>query len=476
MAHVPEAPRPTIFGHPTGLFMLFFAEMWERFSYYGMRALLVLYMLKGFLSYEDKDAYTVYGAYTALVYMTPFIGGMIADRLLGARRSVIVGGLLMALGHLIMGIESTWPFFTALALLIVGNGFFKPNISTIVGNMYPDGDPRRDGGFTLFYMGINLGAAAAPLLCGFIGETAGWHYGFGLATIGMLVGLAIFVMPSIWARYLTLGGALATALSMVLIQNNVLLLAVNGFVALALAIAGVIAFRAMGKEGMRPDDGTPPDPELLRKGIIGPLTWEHITYIGIVVVVPLLAVLVWANLNIEIVPEEFTKSLTESGNTFAVLGGTLLHEVARPAGLLLLIVGIVAIGYLVFEAVRSQKVERERLFVVLILMFFSMLFWAFFEQAGSSVNNFTDRNVDRITEERVVTADEIGSDIELRLSQEQLGYAQDGVVFTMDQLDALKNLKKKEGEDAPPEKGFMEIVQEAFSTPPPLVRLIAGME
>src|ERR1700676_2908269 len=130
----PASKQRTFFGHPLGLYVLFFAEMWERFSYYGMRALLVLYMIKGFLRYGDGEAYTVYGAYTALVYMTPFFGGMLADRLLGSRRAVILGGLLMAAGHLLMTSENNFAFFTALGLLIAGNGFFKPNISTIVGS------------------------------------------------------------------------------------------------------------------------------------------------------------------------------------------------------------------------------------------------------------------------------------------------------------------------------------------------------
>ena len=170
--------------------------MWERFSYYGMRALLVFYMIKGFLGYGDEQAYSVYGAYTALVYMTPFIGGMLADRILGQRRAIVIGGSLMAAGHLLMTIEHQWSFFFALALLIVGNGFFKPNISTTVGVLYPPGAKNRDDGFNIFYMGINLGAAMSPLLCGYVGETYGWHYGFGLATIGMLTGLAVFVMPN----------------------------------------------------------------------------------------------------------------------------------------------------------------------------------------------------------------------------------------------------------------------------------------
>ena len=152
----------TLFGHPVGLFTLFFAEMWERFSYYGMRALLVFYMIKGFLGYSDNTAYGVYGAYTALVYATGFIGGMFADRLLGARRSVVLGGLLMAAGHLMMTVENANAFYLALGLLITGNGFFKPNISTMVGTLYPVGSPRKEGGFTIFYMGINLGASGGP--------------------------------------------------------------------------------------------------------------------------------------------------------------------------------------------------------------------------------------------------------------------------------------------------------------------------
>ncbi|MCA9264417.1 MAG: oligopeptide:H+ symporter, partial [Planctomycetales bacterium] len=193
----PLTNQPTLFGHPTGLYTLFFAEMWERFSYYGMRALLVFYMIKGFLAYDDKTAYAVYGAYTALVYATPFFGGILADKFMGPRRAVIFGGALMSAGHLLMTIETPVAFFGALALLILGNGFFKPNISTIVGSLYPEGSAKRDGGFTVFYMGINLGAAMSPLLCGYIGERFGWHYGFGLATIGMLIGLAVFVAPTI---------------------------------------------------------------------------------------------------------------------------------------------------------------------------------------------------------------------------------------------------------------------------------------
>src|SRR6187200_3174989 len=209
-----EGQKELLFGHPVGLYTLFFAEMWERFSYYGMRALLVLYMLKGFLAMNDNAAYAVYGAYTALVYATPFIGGMLADRLMGARRAVVLGGLLMSAGHLMMTVEKSWAFYLALGLLIAGSGFFTPNISTMVGQLYPQGSAKRDSGFTIFYMGINLGAALSPLLCDYVGETYGWNYGFGLATIGMLTGVATFVAPIRITQVLILGGALTTGISL----------------------------------------------------------------------------------------------------------------------------------------------------------------------------------------------------------------------------------------------------------------------
>ena len=244
--------KEMMFGHPTGLFTLFFAELWERFSYYGMRALLVFYMIKGFMSYGDSNAYTIYGAYTALVYMTPFFGGMIADRLLGARRAVILGGLFMASGHLMMTIENKLAFFTALAFLIVGNGFFKPNISTMVGSLYPQGSPKRDGGFTIFYIGINLGAAMAPLLCGYVGETFGWHKGFGLATIGMLTGLAVFIAPTVISQLLLLVSAAAATLNIIELQA---LDAINPYlniiVAVTLCLAGILAFISLGAREQR---------------------------------------------------------------------------------------------------------------------------------------------------------------------------------------------------------------------------------
>lgn len=177
--------------HPSGLSILFLTEMWERFSFYGMRALLILYLVNA-LEYPREQALQIYATYTALVYLTPIIGGYLADKWLGAHRAVFIGGIIMALGHFAMAIPSQ--LYTALGLLIVGNGFFKPNISATVGALYNDNDPRRDGGFTIFYMGINLGAFFSPLVCGTLGEKVGWHYGFAAAGVGMLIGLTIYIL------------------------------------------------------------------------------------------------------------------------------------------------------------------------------------------------------------------------------------------------------------------------------------------
>ncbi len=210
---------PKWFGHPFGLYVLFFTEMWERFSYYGMRSLLVLYMvdflfikpdvgqkvlgftaLRGGLEHMfgplaiQPLSSQVYGLYTAFVYLTPFFGGLLADKILGQRKAVILGAILMAIGHFLMAVQSL--FFPALIFLILGNGAFKPNISTQVGGLYRQGDSRRDRAFTIFYMGINLGAFGSPLICGTLGQTVGWHWGFAAAGVGMVLGLVIYL----WGR------------------------------------------------------------------------------------------------------------------------------------------------------------------------------------------------------------------------------------------------------------------------------------
>ncbi len=197
------------FGHPVGLFVCFATEMWERFSFYGMKFLLLLYLTKYHL-FSDSNGLEVLGSYAALVYAMPVIGGLLADRYLGMRKAVIFGGVLLVLGHLGMAMEgeqarvvgdqvirdegSLQVFYLSLALIVIGVGFLKPNISTIVGKLYAQDDPRRDAGFTIFYMGINMGAFAATLLCGYLGETFGWRYGFGVAGIGMAIGLATFLL------------------------------------------------------------------------------------------------------------------------------------------------------------------------------------------------------------------------------------------------------------------------------------------
>ena len=186
---------PQMFGHPKGLFYLFFAELWERFSFYGMRALLTLYMVQEiFKAIAERDTATavVYASYGSLVYASTVIGGQISDKILGMRSSIFLGGILMAIGHFVLAIEHDIAFFIALALIVVGNGFFKPNISTFVGALYKEGDVRKDSGFTIFYMGINIGGFVAPLLCGWLAAEYGWHYGFGLAGIGMMAGLIFF--------------------------------------------------------------------------------------------------------------------------------------------------------------------------------------------------------------------------------------------------------------------------------------------
>ncbi len=263
-ADVSIAPKSqaTLFGHPRGLFVLFFAEMWERMSYYGMRSLLALYMVDhlfvrpdvgkavlgfNFVSHVFESGFRtqwtaqplqswVYGLYTGFVYLTPFFGGLLADRLLGRRKSVIVGAVLMAIGHFLMAIESM--FFLALMFLILGNGCFKPNISTQVGGLYPAGDHRRDNAFSIFYVGINIGAFLAPIICGTLGQTKiggvqHWHWGFAAAGVGMVLGLLVYVSfqkylpvepPPTRSKTAPLAGVVAFLLGIPLMTLGLLLL------------------------------------------------------------------------------------------------------------------------------------------------------------------------------------------------------------------------------------------------------------
>ncbi len=298
-------------------------ELWERFSYYGMRALLIFYLTRHFLFSDDK-AYLIYGAYSALVYVTPVIGGILADRYLGARKAVTFGAVLLVLGHFGMAFEGAptvagaepdplyvQALYLSLGLIIVGVGFLKANISTIVGALYGPDDPRRDSGFTLFYMGINIGAFLSSILCGWLGETYGWGYGFGLAGAGMLVGLATFMRGQ---RHL-LGCA------------------------------------------------DPPSLALLRQNLGGGINREWLIYGGGVAGV----VVCW----------QLVQHQEAIGQLLLGFGGLML---------------LVVVAYALFKC---TPVERDRMLVAAALMLFSILFWALFGQAGSSLNLFTDRVVDR---------------------------------------------------------------------------------
>lgn len=207
MANSATAPtQKELFGHPVGLYILFFTEMWERFSYYGMRAILVLYLVSATtggnagLGWTGSEAIALYGWYTMLVYVASIPGGIIADKLLGQKKTVLVGGIILVIGHGILAVEEMWAFYSGLALIIVGVGMLKPNISTMVGGLYREGDVRRDKGFTIFYIGINLGAFLSSLIVGYVGEEIGWHWGFGLAGIAMAFGLLVYLWGQKYLR------------------------------------------------------------------------------------------------------------------------------------------------------------------------------------------------------------------------------------------------------------------------------------
>ena len=324
-----------LFGHPKGLFYLFFAELWERFSYYGMRALLTLYMVNEFFSWMTDEAYReevsfgIFAAYGSLVYATPVLGGMIADKFIGFKKSILLGGILMALGHFFMafyfdtgmlGFEATsinnFFFYAALALLIIGNGFFKPNISSMVGRLYPEGDDRRDSGFTIFYMGINAGAFLAPLACGWLGYEFGWHYGFGAAGVGMIVGLLVFMKGM--------------------------------------------------NDGIFGDNGNQPT-EYVEKKMYG-LRTDYFFYLVAVLMVPIAAFLV-------------------KNNAMEVLEGMALHSS------ILSLLGVVILGIIAKKMTELSKMEVFRLISVLVLTLLITVFWSFFELAGTAITLFAERNV-----------------------------------------------------------------------------------
>ena len=372
--------------HPRGLIILFFAEMWERFSYYGMRGILIFFLTQHFL-FDDATAGSTYGSYTSLVYLLPLVGGILADRYIGTRKAIAFGALLLVAGHGMMAFEgrpatetltyagtayeisaegrgasrdvnivvngqkyafgpaegggiavaglpegSTLPatlapgsyevkktrdqagvniFYLALSLIIMGVGFLKPNISTIVGQLYPQGDPRRDSGFTLYYYGINLGAFWAAVLCGFLGQTVGWWAGFGLAGVGMALGWVVFVLGK------------------PLLEGH----------------------------------GEPPNPELLKRPLFGPLNREWLIYILGVLGVAVVWFMVQRN---------------------ALVGTVLgISTLLSLAAILWVIVGVC-----------KTWAQRQRMMLALVLIFGAVVFFTLFEQAGTSLNLFADRNVD----------------------------------------------------------------------------------
>ena len=324
-----ELKTRQIAGHPAGLFILFFTEMWERFSFYGMKALLIFYLTK-YHFFSDIQGNQIVGNYAALVYALPILGGILADRFLGFKKAVIFGASLLVLGHLGMAIEGAQAYYDAagnivrdeqaiqtfyfsMGLIIMGVGFLKPNISTIVGQLYAEDDPRRDSGFTIFYMGINLGSFLATLLCGWLGETYGWRYGFGAAGLGMLLGLVTFI----WGQPLLMGKAEPKNPS-VLKERSVIGINKEWFIYL-LSFAGVF------------------------------VCWQLVQHHHVV---------------------------------GGILAGTS--------------VGVVL--FLLWFIIRKcTPKEKGQMMVLLVLIVFTVVFWALFEQAYTSMNLFADRIIDRQT-------------------------------------------------------------------------------
>ena len=301
-------------GHPKGLMTLFFSEMWERFCYYGMRVLLTLYLVKSLMK-GDADAALIYGAYTGLVYAAPILGGKMADKYLGYRNAVLLGAILMALGEFLILGGTDHFLLIGMGALIVGNGYFKANISTIVGKLYKDNDPRRDSGFTIFYIGINIGALLATTVVAFVGETYGFKYGFGLAGFGMLLGLIIF-----WTG-----------------RHNYEAAPGLGFT----------------EEGI--------------KKVFGPLNKAHVVAIFSLLIIPIAYYLIQNN----------------SWLDYLLLGLFIYISIS------LIIAGRTA------DKLEKVFVWRDRMIALIIFMIINIAFWACFEQAGTSLTLFADRNVDR---------------------------------------------------------------------------------
>lgn len=330
--------KSKVLGHPSGLFVLFFTEMWERFSYYGMRALLVLFLVSamglGGWDWSPENALALYGTYTAMVYLTPILGGYLADRFMGYRRAVIVGAVIMTLGHASMAIESNHFFlYLGIALLIIGNGFFKPNMTSIISHMYKDTPEKKDGAYTIFYMGVNAGAFLGIMLCGYLGETLGWSYGFGLAGIFMFFGMLQFYF----------------------------------------------AQKIFGDIGLKPEKNDQEEVKLEFKGDrLNPFTGLDKVLIFISAAIGL----IW------IINDPVSKI---GGFNLLKIGETDISNYFIVTGV------VIFIGLLASRIVRYPVITRDRMVAIVLFAIFTVIFWASFEQAGGSMTlfakDYTTRNL-----------------------------------------------------------------------------------
>ena len=378
--------EPEALGHPKGLYMLFFAEMWERFSFYGMRGLLILYLTTHWMFADDKSN-LIYGAYLSLVYITPVLGGYLADRWLGQRKAVLFGGILLMIGHSLMAVEGVGGqndptinvFWAALAFIIVGSGFLKANISVMVGQLYPLTDIRRDPAYTIFYMGINLGAAIGSILAGYLGITLGWAYGFGLAGIGMLAGLVVFVLgrktlrgagepPAAlpknreWMLYAIGLAAVAVIWGLIQYQNVIQnLLGISGILLLGYVLVEAVFKMPYGTLAQAPS---------------GRL-WTMFVGLGLMIFYFL------------------SSSLGLPTSRPLIPIGFLGIELVSLASVVAIIGVVLTFYVLVAEKLRLEHHPRDRIYAILFLIALNPLFWGLFEQAGGSFNLYTDRYVDR---------------------------------------------------------------------------------
>lgn len=372
--------KPEFAGHPKGLYMLFFAEMWERFSYYGMRAILILYLTQHWL-FSDGKSNLIYGAYTSLVYITPVLGGYLADRYLGQRKAVLFGGVLLAFGHLFMAFEGVGGqddatiniFWLALALIIVGSGFLKANISVMVGQLYRLTDLRRDAAYTIFYMGINTGAAIGTILVGYLGQKIGWAYGFGLAGIGMVAGLIVFVLgkkvllgageapaplarQKEWTLYGAGLAAVAVMWGLVQYQDVIQTLLLISGTLLLVYVAAIAALQLpYGKMSNAPGDSR----AVILAGMAAMLFLPLSNMLGL--------------------------GTSDDG---AKIFGLTIAQLVYVVGMVVVLIG------LGIEKFRIENHARDRIYAILFLVALNPLFWGLFEQAGGSFNLYTDRFVD----------------------------------------------------------------------------------